>query len=222
VALTAAALELTGRDPAAATATAEEVLDSGQALERFRAFVAAQGGEPGVADDPWALLPGAPVVEAWRPGAGHVSVTGCRRLGELAGRLGAGRRRAGDALDLAVGLEVLVRTGDEIDATPSPSGSTRAPRPMPRRCWPSSPRWWRSAPSPSRRRRCCTAASGWAEPRAGNDGSQHQDLEVVDPLRWPARRGSSVQGDGACGRPALGRVGQRALGQAEAVGLSDR
>jgi pyrimidine-nucleoside phosphorylase len=116
VALTAAALELTGRDPAAARATAEQVLDRGQALERFRSFVAAQGGEPGVADDPWALLPAAAVVTAWRPGAGHVSVTGCRRLGELAGRLGAGRRRAGDALDLGVGLEVLVRTGDEIDA----------------------------------------------------------------------------------------------------------
>ncbi len=116
VALTAAALELTGRDRTEAEAMAEEVLASGQALERFRAFVVAQGGEPGVADDPWAVLPAAPVVESWRPGAGHVTVTGCRRLGELAGRLGAGRRRAGESLDLGVGLEVLVRTGQVIDA----------------------------------------------------------------------------------------------------------
>lgn len=115
VALTAAALELTGQEPAAAAATAAEVLDSGQALERFRAFVVAQGGDAGVVDDPWEVLPAAPVVAAWRPGAGHVTVTGCRRLGELAGRLGAGRRRAGDVLDLAVGLEVVVRTGDVLD-----------------------------------------------------------------------------------------------------------
>ena len=114
VALTAAALELTGRDREEASAAAEEVLATGAALERFRAFVAAQGGEASVADDPWAVLPTAPVVEEWRPGAGYVTVTGCRRLGELAGRLGAGRRRAGDTLDLAVGLELLVRTGDEL------------------------------------------------------------------------------------------------------------
>jgi pyrimidine-nucleoside phosphorylase len=115
VLLTAAALELTGRHRDEAEATAREVLTSGQALARFRDFVAAQGGDPAVADDPWALLPAAPIVEAWRPGAGTVQITGCRRLGELAGRLGAGRRRAGDELDLAVGLEVLVRTGDVLD-----------------------------------------------------------------------------------------------------------
>ena len=114
VALTAAALELTGRGREEAVAQAEEVLATGAALERFRAFVTAQGGDASVTDDPWAVLPAAPVVEEWRPGAGYVTVTGCRRLGELAGRLGAGRRRAGDTLDLAVGLELLVRTGDEL------------------------------------------------------------------------------------------------------------
>ncbi len=113
--LTAAALELTGRSPAEAAATSVQVLDSGAALERFRAFVAAQGGEPGVVDDPWAVLPRAPVVAEWRPGPGHVTVTGCQRLGELARRLGAGRSRAGEELDLAVGLEVLVRSGDVLD-----------------------------------------------------------------------------------------------------------
>jgi pyrimidine-nucleoside phosphorylase len=116
VALTAAALELTGCGREEAAALAEEVLATGQALERFRAFVTAQGGDASVTDDPWAVLPAAPVVEEWRPGAGHVTVTRCRRLGELAGRLGAGRRRAGDSLDLAVGLELLVRTGDELAA----------------------------------------------------------------------------------------------------------
>ena len=116
VALTAAALELTGRGREEAAALAEEVLATGAALERFRAFVTAQGGDASVTDDPWTVLPAAPVVEEWRPGAGHVTVTGCRRLGELAGRLGAGRRRAGDSLDLAVGLELLVRTGDELAA----------------------------------------------------------------------------------------------------------
>ena len=112
--LTAAALELTGVPAAAAAERAREVLEDGAARERFRAMVTAQGGDPAVVDDPWTLLPSAPVTAEWRPGAGTVTITGCRRLGELAGRLGAGRRRAGDELDLGVGLEVLVRTGDEV------------------------------------------------------------------------------------------------------------
>ncbi len=116
LALSAAALELTGRSPEDAATTAAHLLDGGAALERFRAFVGAQGGDRGVVDDPWALLPRAPVVAEWRPGAGHVTVTGCQRLGELARRLGAGRSRAGEELDLGVGLEVLVRTGDVLAA----------------------------------------------------------------------------------------------------------
>ncbi|MEX2550229.1 MAG: thymidine phosphorylase [Nitriliruptoraceae bacterium] len=113
--LTAAALELTGRSAEEASATALRVLEDGSALESFRAFVTAQGGDGAVADEPWDLLPSAPIVREWRPGSGNVHVRGCRRLGELAGRLGAGRQRAGDHLDLAVGLEVLVRTGDRIE-----------------------------------------------------------------------------------------------------------
>jgi thymidine phosphorylase len=36
-------------------------------------------------------------------------------VGELAGLLGAGRQRQGEAVDPAVGLEVLVRTGDRLE-----------------------------------------------------------------------------------------------------------
>ena len=65
VAFAAAALEHTGtvgRDES--TARAEAALDDGSALERFRAMVDAQGGDPRVADDPWTVLPRAPAAGA--------------------------------------------------------------------------------------------------------------------------------------------------------------
>jgi pyrimidine-nucleoside phosphorylase len=120
--LAAAALELTGVAAADAAERVTGLLDDGSALERFRDLVAAQGGDPAVADRPTELLPSAPVVRDWMPEQPHVTGFACRRLGELAARLGAGRQRQGDTLDLAVGLQVLVRTGDELD------GSTPAVR----------------------------------------------------------------------------------------------
>jgi thymidine phosphorylase len=112
----AAMLELTGlAAPAASLARATELLDGGAGLEKFREFIEAQGGDPDVAALPWDVLPVAPVVLPWVPAAGVVQRFGCRRLGELAATLGAGRRRQDDVLDLAVGLEVLVRIGDEVD-----------------------------------------------------------------------------------------------------------
>jgi pyrimidine-nucleoside phosphorylase len=115
--LAAAALELTGVDARAAREQVAQLLDEGAAKERFREFVVAQDGDGSVVDAPWEVLPAAPIVREWAPGAGWVAGFACRRVGELAGRLGAGRQRQGDPVDPAVGLEVLVRTGDELDGT---------------------------------------------------------------------------------------------------------
>jgi pyrimidine-nucleoside phosphorylase len=123
--LAAAALELTGVPTADARDQVRQLLEDGSALERFRAFVGAQGGDQAVVDDPRSVLPEAPVTATWVPDAGAVQGFACRRLGELAGRLGAGRQRQGDTLDLAVGLEVHVRTGDEVDGS-SPAVTVHA------------------------------------------------------------------------------------------------
>jgi len=114
LALAAGTLELLGRGQVEALEEMTALLDQGVALERFREFVVAQGGDAGAVDDPRAHLPQAPVVRDWAPPAGTVQHLACRRLGEIAGGLGAGRRRAGDAVDPAVGLEVTVRVGDVV------------------------------------------------------------------------------------------------------------
>jgi pyrimidine-nucleoside phosphorylase len=113
--LAAAALSLTGPDLNDARSRITQKMDDGAAKERFREFVEAQGGDPGVVDAPWEVMPGAPVIREWTPGAGVVQGFACRRVGELAGLLGAGRRRQGDPVDPAVGLEVLARTGDRVE-----------------------------------------------------------------------------------------------------------
>ena len=119
LALAAATLELTGEGRERALERATGLLDSGAALEAFVAFVSAQGGDPAVAERPREVLARAPHVVEWVPPDGTVEGFSCRRLGELAGGLGAGRRRRDDVIDPAVGLEVLVRTGDRVGNAPA-------------------------------------------------------------------------------------------------------
>lgn len=89
----------------------------GQAADRLRAMIAAQGGDARVVDDPAGLLPAAPVrrvVTAGRDGV--VERVGARAVGECAARLGAGRAHKGEAIDPAVGVEVHVAVGDTVRA----------------------------------------------------------------------------------------------------------
>ena len=118
VAFAAAALEETGgvgRDDA--TARAEAALDDGTALERFQVMVRAQGGDPRVADDPWAVLPRAPVVRPLLATAnGVIHAMDAEAIGLASGALGAGRLRKGDPIDPAVGIVVRAKIGDRIEA----------------------------------------------------------------------------------------------------------
>lgn len=124
--LAARAIELTGVDRSTAERRATDVLDAGDALDRFGALVAAQGGDQRVVEDPRGVLPKAPIVATWVPArTGIVQRISCRELGELAGELGAGRARAGDDVDPAVGLEIFIRVGDRVD-TDTPAGRVHA------------------------------------------------------------------------------------------------
>lgn len=91
-------------------------LDNGKALEKFRAMVIAQGGDPRMIDAP-RRLPRAPHVEVLHaPRRGYVSDLACREIGLAALELGAGRAKKDDLVDPAVGLEILVKRGDTIEA----------------------------------------------------------------------------------------------------------
>ncbi|MGH9766069.1 MAG: thymidine phosphorylase [Blastocatellia bacterium] len=95
---------------------ARAAITSGQALERFRACIEAQGGDPRALDDP-KLLPQASkqrMITAGRPGF----VTGIEtdEIGRVVMDWGGGRRRLEDAIDYAVGLRLHAKIGDHVDA----------------------------------------------------------------------------------------------------------
>ena len=96
-------------------ARAERALDSGAALERFRAMVAAQGGDPRVADEADAVLPAAPVVlPVIARDAGTVGRVDPQDVARTSAVLGAGRGGKHEDIDPAVGVEVLREVGDVV------------------------------------------------------------------------------------------------------------
>ena len=100
-----------------AVARAERALDSGDALERFRRMVEAQGGDPSVVDDPASVLPSASViVPLTASGGGRLAAVDAEAIGLASGALGAGRARKGDAIDPAVGIVVRCKIGDQVSA----------------------------------------------------------------------------------------------------------
>ncbi|MFI5392828.1 MAG: thymidine phosphorylase [Myxococcota bacterium] len=117
VAFVATALEVElGVGMGDATARAERAIDSGEALERFRRMVEAQGGDPRVADDPWSVLPRADVVQpVLSDRAGTLATVDAEALGHASVALGAGRVRKGDPIDPSVGIVMRAKLGQHVD-----------------------------------------------------------------------------------------------------------
>lgn len=85
------------------------LLDSGQALEKFREMVDFQGGE---LDAPRAV---ATASEITAPHAGYVAGIDAEKLGMALVEMDAGRKKLGDRIDFTTGLEMLVRLGDRVE-----------------------------------------------------------------------------------------------------------
>ena len=94
---------------------AEEAINSGRALKKFKDLVKAQNGDVSYVDDP-EKLPGTPYdddVEADKEG--YLSEVNAQTVGETAVDLGAGRAKKGDAIDPGVGILVHVKVGDKVN-----------------------------------------------------------------------------------------------------------
>jgi pyrimidine-nucleoside phosphorylase len=111
-----AAVGLLGMDRDAAQAAVARALDEGSAAEAFGQMVEAQGGDRRVIDDPWSVLPRAPVrIPVQAPLTGYVAAVDAEALGRAAAALGAGRMKKGDPIDPAVGIEFLPKIGDRLE-----------------------------------------------------------------------------------------------------------
>jgi pyrimidine-nucleoside phosphorylase len=103
-------------DRAQARARLERAVASGAAFEKLVEVVEAQGGDPAVIHDP-SLLPDAPNRhDVCAPRAGFLTRCDALDIGIAAMRLGAGRERKEDAIDPGVGLRVLAKVGDPVEA----------------------------------------------------------------------------------------------------------
>jgi pyrimidine-nucleoside phosphorylase len=95
-------------DAETARARLLDEIESGRALAKFREMVAAQGGN---LDQLPPVGKGVPVTASR---AGFVGEIETERLGIAIIELGGGRKRMGDRIDHAAGLEMLVRVGDPV------------------------------------------------------------------------------------------------------------
>lgn len=103
-------------DAAEARSRLEHSLRSGLAFDKFKEWVAAQGGDPRVAED-ISLLPQASFQQdILAPRRGFVQEIDPLTLALTAMHLGAGRATKDAAIDLAVGIEVQVGVGDLVSA----------------------------------------------------------------------------------------------------------
>lgn len=98
----------------------KEALTSGKALDKFKEFLSAQGGDARIVDD-ISLLPQAKYVESWCAEEDlYIKDLYALDLGLIAMKLGAGRSTKEDSIDLSVGIMLggkigdIVRKGDPI------------------------------------------------------------------------------------------------------------
>jgi pyrimidine-nucleoside phosphorylase len=109
-------LQLTGQaeDDTDAKAQLEELLNSQQALAKFREWIAAQHGDLRPVDDP-ELLPAARFQRAIpAPRSGFVAGVNAREVGLTSMLLGGGRAKKGDSIDHAVGIVLQAKVGDRV------------------------------------------------------------------------------------------------------------
>jgi len=93
----------------------EVAISSGQAARKLQELIAAQGGNPGVVDDP-AVLPQAGACELFEaPRRGFVARVEPRGIGRALVALGGGRTRPDDRIDPGVGFVITAKPGDWVE-----------------------------------------------------------------------------------------------------------
>jgi pyrimidine-nucleoside phosphorylase len=116
-ALGAKMLVLGGRatDEAGAANLLRESVRTGRALDTFRRWVEAQGGDPRITDDPDVLPHAGRTRTVGAPSSGWVAAYDAEGVGKAAMVMGAGRARQSDAIDPAAGLVLHAKVGDRIE-----------------------------------------------------------------------------------------------------------
>ncbi len=89
-------------------------LSDGTAWRKFVAMVEAQGGDASALEKMREIHRAPVITDVPAPAAGTLRKIDALEVGRLCVELGAGRARAGDAVDFAVGVECLRKEGDTV------------------------------------------------------------------------------------------------------------
>ncbi|WP_080845378.1 pyrimidine-nucleoside phosphorylase [Cytobacillus gottheilii] len=92
----------------------QQVINDGSALETFKTFLSSQGGDSTVVDQPEKLPQAKYQFELEAKEDGYVSEIVADEIGTAAMLLGAGRATKESTIDLAVGLMLRKKIGDEV------------------------------------------------------------------------------------------------------------
>ncbi|MEO5288626.1 pyrimidine-nucleoside phosphorylase [Limosilactobacillus sp. WILCCON 0053] len=99
---------------AEARAKLEQTIADGSALDRFKAMIKAQHGDPNVVDD-YSLMPHAKYqIEYPAQKDGVIAKLTADEIGMASMLMGGGRQKADDQLDYAVGIELHKKIGDSV------------------------------------------------------------------------------------------------------------
>lgn len=103
-------------DEAEAHSILNQALGSGRALAKMGEWIAAQGGDSSLVDDP-SRLPRAPVQhDVLAPQEGYIAALDALEVGIIAMQLGAGRAKKGDPIDHGVGIVLHRKVGERTAA----------------------------------------------------------------------------------------------------------
>ena len=95
----------------------QQIVSSGQGLEKFREMVVAHGGDVKVADDHKKILPQAKyVIEAKAERSGYISSMDNREVGMTGVFLGCGRLKMDDVIDPSAGFIFEKKLGNQVKA----------------------------------------------------------------------------------------------------------
>lgn len=92
----------------------KEAIANGEALKTFKSLIAAQGGNPAVADDTGLLPQATHVIEFQSDLDGYVESLEADEIGTAAMLLGAGRATKDSEIDLSVGIVLKKKIGDSV------------------------------------------------------------------------------------------------------------
>ena len=92
----------------------ENVIKDGSALDKLKVFLSSQGGDASIVDEPSKMPQSKYVIELEAKEDGYVSEIVADEVGTAAMLLGAGRATKESVIDLAVGLVLRKKIGDQV------------------------------------------------------------------------------------------------------------